>query len=30
MNVDLKVADLTSTYIDLFNRNRDKIFCLES
>ena len=26
MNVDLKVADLTSTYIDLFNRNRDKIF----
>ncbi len=26
MNVDLKVADLTGTYIDLFNRNREKIF----
>ncbi len=26
MNVDLKVADLADTYIDLFNRNRDEIF----
>ena len=28
MNVDLKVADLTTTYTDLFDRNKDEIFSL--